>query len=372
MITTLLVLLLPQAPVAPREVRLSTPDRVLAEEFTQIRGVRELRDGRVLVSDRLDKGLGVGDFRTNTFQRIGRTGSGPAEYRLPSGLMPMAGDSTLLVDEGNARLAVIGPDLRIHRSFVLLLPGVPVPMGPRGADRSGRFYIQIPGWASRNVEAINDSIVLVRFDPRRGQVDTLARVKGVTWRTGPAPRMRLPIVPFSAQDGWTVDANGRVAIVRSGDYHVEFLEPDGRRARGPAIPFERLAVTEADRIAYTRRFSENSAVGGKDENGGLSPVPNEWLEDEQIRRTASENIFADFKPPFTDAPMLLSPEGTLWVERSMRLGHPSTWDVFDRDGRLATRFTMPEGRRLAGLGVGTLYAVATDEDGIQRLERYRR
>jgi hypothetical protein len=368
----LFALVLSQAPTAPPEVRLGTPDRVLAEEFTQIRGVRELPDGRVLVTDRLDKGLGVADFRASTFQRIGRTGRGPAEYRMPAALMPMPGDSTLLVDEGNARLAVIGPDLRIHRSFTLLLPGISVPMGTRGVDGQGRFYIQVPGWVRRSVEAINDSLVLVRFDPRANRVDTLARVKGATMRTGPAPRMRLPVVPFSPQDAWVVGPTGRVSIVRAGDYRAQSLEPDGRVTRGSAIPFERLPVTEGDRIAWTRQFTENSAVGGKESDGGLSPVPNEWLEDEQVRQTAAENIFAETKPPFTDAAALLAPDGTLWVERSVPLGQPSTWDVLDERGRLASRVLLPRGRRLAGLGNGTLYAVATDEDGIQRLERYRR
>lgn len=356
---------------APREVRLTTPDRVLREDFTQIRGVRELKDGRVLISDRLDKGVVAADFETGTLLRIGRTGRGPAEYRMPTALMPMAGDSTLLVDEGNSRLAVIGPDLRIHRSFLLMLPGISVPLGTRGVDREGRFYVQIPGWVSQQAD-VNDSLVLVRFDRRRGRVDTLARVKGATMRTGPAPTMRLPIVPFSAQDGWTVSAEGRVAIARAADYHIEFLEPDGRVTRGPAIPYERIPVTEADRIAYTRRFTENSSVGGKDDDGGLSPVPNEWLEDRHIRETAARNIFAETRPPFTDAAIHAAPEGSVWVERSLPLGAPSTWDVFDASGRLALRIVLPRGRRLAAIGKGTLYAVSTDDDGLQRLERYRR
>lgn len=371
MIVAFALLFIAQGSATPREVRLATPERVLREEFTQIRGVRELRDGRVLISDRLDKGVVAGDFEANSVLRIGRTGRGPAEYRMPTALLPMAGDSTLLVDEGNSRLAVIGPDLRIHRSFLLMLPGISVPLGTRGVDRQGRFYIQIPGWISARAD-VNDSLMLVRFDMQRGRLDTLARVKGATMRTGPAPTMRLPIVPFSSQDGWTVGPDGRVAVVRAVDYHVEFLEPDGRVARGPRIPFEQLPVTEADRIAYTRRFTENSSIGGKDSDGGLSPIPNEWLDDKSIRESAARNLFAETKPPFTDAAVHLAPEGTLWVERSLRLGEPSAWDVFDATGSLTLRVVLPRGRRLAALGNGTLYAVATDDDGLQRLERYRR
>lgn len=371
MITLAALLVLAQGTVSPRELRLTTPDRVLREDFTQIRGVRELPDGRVLISDRLDKGVVAADFETNTILRIGRTGRGPAEYRMPTALMPMAGDSTLLVDEGNSRLAVIGPDLRIHRSFLLMLPGISVPLGTRGVDRQGRFYVQIPGWVRQHGD-VNDSLVLVRFDARRERVDTIGRVKGATMRTGPAPRMRLPIVPFAPQDGWAVTLEGRVVIVRASDYHIETFDPGGRTARGPAVPFARLPVTDADRIAYTRRFTEHSSVGGKDSDGGLSPVPNEWLEEKHLREFASRNVFAETRPPFTDAAIHLAPEGTVWVERSLPLGEPSTWDVFDAAGRLTVRVVLPRGRRLAALGTGTLYAVATDDDGLQRLERYRR
>ena len=46
-------------------------------EFTQVRGFRELADGRGLISDRLDEKLVVADFTAGTVQVIGRTGAGP-------------------------------------------------------------------------------------------------------------------------------------------------------------------------------------------------------------------------------------------------------------------------------------------------------
>ena len=134
-----------QSPVV-RE--LGAPDRTFPIDFTQIRGARELSDGRVLVSDRLDKGVVVADFTRGTVASIGRTGSGPTEYRMPTTLSPMPGDSTLLSDEGNQRLAVIGPDLKIHRSFNLILPGFGVGLGARFVDQRGRFYLQSPAWAN--------------------------------------------------------------------------------------------------------------------------------------------------------------------------------------------------------------------------------
>jgi hypothetical protein len=220
-----------------RNGTLGAADRIFGASFSQIRGLRELPDGRVLVADRLDKGVVVIDFNTNSLRQVGRTDRGPAEYRLPTALRPMPGDSTLLVDEGNSRVAVIGPDLRIHRSFTLTLPGMTVPTGPRMIDRLGRMYVQIPGWIRQTNP--NDSVAVVRYDPRSQRVDTVLRVKGVTYLP-PGPRYGFGHVVFAPQDAWVLTLDGRLGVVRSGDYHVEWHEPNGRIVRGPPVSVERL------------------------------------------------------------------------------------------------------------------------------------
>jgi hypothetical protein len=362
----LILLLAFQTSAQTPTLTLPAPERTLAVDFTQIRGVRELPDGRVLVTDRLDKGLGVADFTRNTFAPIGRTGSGPAEYRLPTTLAPMAGDSTMLSDEGNQRMAVIGPDLKIHRTFNLMLPGIGVPLGARAVDRRGRFHLQIPGWV---LPQPGDTVLVVRFDPRTQKLDTLARIKGST----PRKNTRVPGLPyviFAAQDVWNVSADGRLAVVRSGDYHVEWRDPDGRMTIGPKIPFESRPVTMEDRMAHVRRFMENSSTSGRDGTSGLSPLPAEMLEESSIRRTTEQQEHAASHPPFTEVSPHVAPDGSLWVARSMRLGTPQTWDVIGSTGALTGRVQMPKDRRLISLGPRWIYAVVADDDGLQRLERY--
>ena len=349
-------------------LQLQAPERVLPVDFTQIRGVRELSDGRVLVSDRLDKGVVVADFARGSTTAIGRTGSGPAEYRLPTGLSPMPGDSTLLVDEGNQRLAVIGPDLKIHRSFNLMITGIGVPLGARAMDRQGRYYLQIPGWLN-GPRGGTDTIVVIRFDPRAQRVDTLARIKGSTPRKN-TMKPGIPYVLFAPQDVWNVTPDGRLGVVRSSDYHVDWRDADGRVTSGPRIPFERRPVTLEDRMAHTRRFMEGSSISGKNAAGGLSPLPAEMLEDKAIRDVAEYQEHAAVHAPFTDVTPLMGPDGSLWIERSVRLGLPQTWDIIGANGVLAGRLQMPRGRKLASLGPRWLYAIATDDDGLQHLERY--
>lgn len=357
--------------VAQEAVTLRAPNARLAQEFSQIRGVRELRDGRVLVTDRLEEKLWVADFASSASRVIGRPGRGPIEYHLPTALTPLPGDSTLLVDEGNSRLVVISPSLAIARSFSLRLPGIGFPLGARVADSRGRYYLQIPGWIS-NARERGDSVWVVRYDPRGDRVDTLALIQGAI--SPPARRdgrqMGIPFVPFAPQDAWSATPDGRLAIVRARDYRVEWVGADGKVTRGSPVNGARLPVTMADRIAFTRSFIANSPIGGRDPNGGMTAAPAELLEEKSIRAIAEGNAFATVMGAFASTTPIVAPDGTLWVERSAHVGTPSVWDTFDAAGRNVRRTTLPAGRRLVALGRAHAYLVHTDDDGLEHLERY--
>ena len=363
----LAVLVQEPAPV----VRLTKPDAVLPREFSQIRGVRELRDGRLLVTDWTDEVLLVADLRTGGVRQLGRKGAGPAEYRLPAALLPLPGDSTLLVDQGNERLAVISPALTITRSFSSHRPGLSHTVIPRAIDSAGRFYFEIPNWTRPDAK-LNDSVAVVRWDPRTGVEETVGRVRAETFRK-PGRRLRpsLPYVIFAPQDVWQADGAGRVAFVRSAGYRVEWREPrDGRIVRGPPTPFQPLRVTAADRTEYVRRFVTTSPVGGKS-SSGLSATPAEEATPEAIAAMVPDQEFATTRPPFTDFTPRIAPDGTLWVERSVATGAPQTFDLFDGRGLLLRVVSLPAGRRLLALGAGVAYLASVNEDGVERLERYR-
>lgn len=352
-------------------VRLTKPDAVLPREFSQIRGVRELRDGRLLITDWTDEVLLVADLRTGGVRQLGRKGAGPREYRLPAALLPLPGDSTLLVDQGNERLAVIGPDLSIVRSFSSHRPGLTHTVVPRAVDSAGRFYFEIPNW-TRPDASLNDSVAVVRWDPRTGIEEPIGRVRAETYRK-PGRRLRpsLPYVVFAPQDVWQADGGGRVAFIRSAGYRVEWREPkDGRIVRGPPTPFRLLRVTAADRTEYIRRFVTTSPVGGR-AGSGLSATPAEMATPEAIAAMVPDQEFAPTRPPFTDFTPRIAPDGTLWVERSVTTGAPPVFDLFDRQGVRRGVVSLPPGRRLLSLGAGVAYLAAVNEDGVEQLERYR-
>lgn len=358
---------------APPQITLER-GHVLPVEFTQVRGLRELPDGRVLITDRLEERIVVADFSSGRVRDLGRPGRGPREFHLPSGLVPLPGDSTLFVDEGNGRLGIIGPDLAIHRSFMLRLPGIPAALIPRAVDERGRWYAQVPRWAVMTETEKGDTVPLLRIDPRGTSSEVVAWLtaagRGPSYSSGP----RIPYVPFSSSDTWTVSPDGRVLIFRAADYHVEVIEPDGRRRSFSPNPWTRQPVTDADRFDYTRRFLAGSGSAGRagtgGAGGGMTPTPPEMLKPEAVRAMIGQSEFATTKPPFTDALPRRSPEGEVWLERSLPLGAPPSYDVFDRQGKLVRQVTLPRGRRLIGVGKAGVYAVLTDEDGIERVEKY--
>jgi hypothetical protein len=346
------------------------------EPFSLVRGLRELPTGGVLVTDWIEERLVALDFTRGTMVAIGRVGGGPREFRLPAQLLPYTGDSTLLVDVGNERFAVVGPDLAIHRTLRAQVGNRPYTITPRGADTAGRLYFGIPPWALGPNAPPGDSVDVARWDPRTDDVQILTRLKGserTSWQKEGRPRMTpgIPMVVFAPQDAWAIAVDGRIAVVRAGDYHVEWRAADGTVRHGRSYAYAPLAVTAADKRAFVIAFTQSSPMSGRGADGRLGHTPAEFLSPERIEEDIRTNEFAERHPYFRAGGAWMAPDGALWVERSVAAGAAPVLDVFDQEGRLVRQVTLPAGRRLVGFGRGVLYAVAADDDGLETLERYR-
>ncbi|HEV8455945.1 MAG TPA: hypothetical protein VGQ24_13685 [Gemmatimonadales bacterium] len=355
------------APVEAQVVRLATPNARLAEEFSAIRGVRELADGRVLLSDYIDQRVVLVDLtRGSVVQRVGK-GGGPTEARLPTRLIPVSPDTTILVDLGNNRLLLLDGEGRAVRTIAGERPGV---LGVRGVDAGGALYYAVPGWAEQH-PLQNDSVRIVKWKPRRGTEETLAVVQGERMRSDirqPALTPRIPLVGYGSQDGWVVAEGGVVWIVRTGGYRVERRVPGSPPVVGPSYAYPTRAVSEADRLAFVREFLATSPTSGKGEGGGMgfSPTLNQQEVAEMLRGTQ----FAERHPLFDAGRVIAAPGGRLWVGRPAEPGKPVLYDVFDETGRRLTMIELLPARRIIAIGRQSVYIVAESESGIQHLERY--
>ena len=92
--------LLPSVTAAQRTTTITLPpaDARLETAFTVITSIRELSDGRILVTDPQDLQLVVADFRGGDTKQISRRGQGPGEYRIAAPLHSIGGDSSLMAD----------------------------------------------------------------------------------------------------------------------------------------------------------------------------------------------------------------------------------------------------------------------------------
>lgn len=352
------------------------PDAEFAEPFTRVSGVRELRDGRLIVADQRDQTLQRIDLRTGTATPVGSRGSGPNEYAMPVDAFALPGDSTLVFDPNNQRYLVVGPDAKPAGTFTLGDATGLRAVGRRvkGVDAQGRLYYQgssvpaLDGGGALPREAL-DSVPIVRWDRTSGRHDTLGMIKGPEMQLGGSSRGDRRVVmfrqqPLTASDDWAVAPDGRVAVARSGKYGLDWIA-NGKRTAGAAVAYTPIKVTKADKEEWEQLARSGRpmlrAVGG---GGRLPPPP---VPD------ADEMEWPEVKPAFTGGAAMVTPEGEAWVRRTVPAGERRPhYDVFNAQGKLVAKAVLPAGTRLVGFGKGTAYLVRTDEDGLEWLGRYRR
>ena len=353
------------------ETVLTDPGARYEEPLSMIGGVRELSDGRVIVSDPLEESLFIVEADLSSARKIGRNGQGPQEYGQPDGIFPLHGDSTLVVDLTNGRFARLAAD----GTFGEVAPiardndGEMVVLLPRAVDGAGNIYFQ--PMRMRPGQAPPDSADVARWNAGSETVDVIAKVgrpKIKTSSSGGAnnrSEMMRP-VPLSPQDAWAVSADGRVAIARAADYRVEWVSADGSVVSGPPVPYEPVRIRKADKEEWA-----STAAGGI----GINVNINNGVRQTSFRRGGMGGApdidgmeWPEVKPAF--ASIRVSPDGHAWVRRYVSAGDPERYDVFDGEGRLVHTVVMPAGTRLEAFGAGSVYVSRRDDLDFQWLARY--
>lgn len=358
---------------AQEAVTLGDPTATAAEPFSNIAGLRELSDGTLLVSDGLEGRLYRVSADLSSARPVGREGGGPEEYRTPDLLFPIAGDSTVMFDLGNGRIAVLDPDARIvrttpaargeGRNMALIVPG--------GADAEGRLYFR--AMARPGPSGLPDSALVRRFDPADESFADLANSKIPSMaisRSGGAGNQNVSMrpVPLSAQDSWAVSPTGTLALARSDGaaYWLETTDGSGIR-KGPRIAYDPVRVGNADKDEWIASQTGGLGVGMEMENGraraSFSRGGAPSLDKDDME-------WPEVKPAFPAGALRAAPDGTFWLRRHMPAGSPPRYDVLDAGGRRVGRVDLPEGRTLEGFGDGSVYLSRSDDLEFVWLERY--
>jgi hypothetical protein len=356
--------------------RLAAPTASLPEGFAVIASVRELSDGRVLVSDEKDGRLVVTNFASGSVVQIGRRGAGPGEYRQIGRIWPLSGDTTLVKEpfsprwlllHGSTVAATLGPDdadVRIVGLNRLL-----------GVDARGHLVWSQFGRDANNRLALDDSLLVVRLDRASQRVDTIARVQsapgwsreaGVTAAApavaasgGGAPRRRIFRIALSAPDEVVVFPDGWVALVRAHPYRVDWCAPAGRCVPGQPLAASPRTMSDREKRAYL----------------AVAAATQTWPPTTDLNETAGwPNALPPFATPTSrvDAsPVIALTDGRLLVERLPTADVPHRrYDILTRSGGAVRQLQLELAERIVGSSERHLYVAAMDEDGIQRLRRH--
>jgi hypothetical protein len=375
--TLVAVLFLPAPILAQSSRLLGTPTAEANHEFSRIAGVRELPDGRVLVSDSRDNELQLVDFAARTARQVGRQGAGPSEYARVGGLLALSGGRSLLLDPGNERMLELGPAGAITRTLTPSnrskaggsLLGVNLAWDARGVDRNDLVYFDQGPPPLKPGES--RSVPIVRWNPRSGALETVASyMLSEAMLSQSLERQDRNVVlrprAWVARPRWVVASDGAIALVEPSPYRVTWIA-NARRSAGPPVAYTPLAVTAADREAFLEelRGVPTGPSGRAYPRPAGAPAP--------LHKVGGEPLFPETRPPFEGRDAVwMAPDGTVWVSRSRSATDTlPRFDVFDRSGTRVQEVVVSGARRLVGFGVGTVYLARRDSDDLEHLERYK-
>lgn len=362
----------PESSVSASALATLELDWAFQEPFSHLRGVRELSDGRLLAADPLSEVVVRIDPASGSADTLGGHGEGPMEYGQPDQVFPLPGDSTLVVDLGNSRLAVLDPGgtpvewIPMYRATE---DGNPTSLHPQSVDAGGSLYTYGP---SGREDTPPDSGTVVRFDRQEESYSEVARYWRPPFRRPPSGR-RPMLLPA---DDWAIGGDGRLAVIHANGYSVDWLLPGGTAVVGPPHEGEIFPVGEAEKLAELEFMGANAIVS-------TILVGPEGTQSRTTRRGIPQSSFPgldefdwpEMLPIFRAGGTLVSPLGEAWVERMMPSDRAPRVDVFDGDGIRSGYIELPPGARVIGFSRGSggqeqAYLARTDEMGLVWLERY--
>ena len=332
--------------------------------FSDVVDVVELRDGGVLVLDRIARHV----FRLDASLSgeptpIGTHGEGPGEYVLPQLLRGLAGDSIGIYDGNLSRLTVLDPEGRVVRT--IREDGIERSFG-LDIDGMGRGYHVVGAGAPRRGgepgDPDADRVLMWDLDTRSWRPMATVEAGSLVLDR---PTLLSQRIIFRPVPTWAVGPDGTVAIISADPYRVTIFDPERGRIDGPEVPFDPIPVTEAHREEWRARTARSRPM----EVGRLGDPPGSSRIEIVERAPTEPGGWAESMPPFMAGTARFAPDGRIWVPRTTELGARTGADIFNREGVRTARVVLEEGVRIVGFGEGVVYAVTQNEYGEEAVVR---
>ncbi len=445
----LLSLAILAAPLAAPLAAQSPPVRPLgpvakvspADLLGSVSNVRPLPDGGAIVNDLTRRQLIVldADFKLKSVIADTTPATANSYSSRVAGLMAYKGDSSLFVDPQSLSMLVIDGAGEVVRVMAVPRPQdanfmIGGPFGTPGVDPQGRIVYR--GFVMPNMRGMNlggppqpgqpfrpptmaDTAPVLRVNLATRALDTAAYFKipsaSVSMTQDDKGAMRISVLtnPMPVVDDWALMPDGRIAVVRGTDYHVDWRNLDGSWTATPKIPYnwERLdddgkekfldsAKVEAEKqreiLSRTMQGGIAGAAaalgfpggggggGGAGGGGGMriemridGPGGGGGRPQQGVQQISAPSInfvkakdLPDYRPAFRQGAARADTDGNLWVRTTAPSDAGPIYDVINGQGALVDRVKLPFGRVISGFGPGVVYMGVQDEKGA-RLEMAR-
>ncbi|HVZ48454.1 MAG TPA: hypothetical protein VG916_06705 [Gemmatimonadaceae bacterium] len=392
-----------QRPPAPRH--LAAPDHVTQQPVGRASGVYQLADGDVLVNDPLSRRILRFDSTLATARVVADTSVGAA-VPYPAallGIIPFRGDSVIIVDPQSLSMLVTDGTGVVRRVMAIPRPDdaqliAGGRFGQPGFDTNGRLVYRgatraVPGTRDADGRYMPgpspDSAPVVRFDFAARRLDTAGffRVPGyrMVRRNLPDGRSLVQEVinPLMQVDAWVVTSDGRIALVRGLDYHVDWIGPAGERRAAGRMPYEWRRLGDDDKRTFmdsvraaSERLRQETAARtpprtAPSPSGGSGALSSGFPGEGPPDLFVDASDLPDYAPPFGLNAVRADADGGLWIQTTVIVDGGSVYDVVNPAGVLTDRVVLPPGRVVAGFGRGgVVYLAVRDGDGV-KVERAR-
>jgi len=382
---------------------------VSSEPLTSIAAAIRLSDGRVFVNDIVARKVVLFDSTLATARMVTDSASVTATaYGFGAGaLIPFHGDTALFLDPQSSAMPVLSPAGRIARVMATPRPNNrPVAAGSLyftpGFDAAGRLLYFLPQSMTVSRETlppnatttrIVDSALIVRYDFAAHVYDTVATIRmpksRQTVRTDEEGRIyslrSLTADPLPVVDDWVVRGDGSLVIVRGRDFHVDWMDANGKWSSAPKMAFDWQHLDDGqkqvliDSAAAANKARLDSLIAGTSSGslgggaavgrgGGGEGVPPQRpppvFDDPKIE----PNEVADYRPPFPHGATRVDADGNLWIRTTTMVNGQPVYDLVNQRGELFDRVQLPPFRTIAGFGPGVVYMAVKDAGGVVHLE----
>ena len=332
--------------------------------FSQVVGAARLGDAALLVCNGDDRTLRYYGPDGTFLRRSAGQGEGPEELRFLSRCIHRDGE-TWAYQAPTLPIKVFDESGAFVRSVVL----------PRPGDRVAQV-----------IDVAADGSLLLRQDaPRRGldagvsilstwvirstadgsTLDTVGTFDGGLWMRGDRVAFPAAFSPTLAALFW----DDLVVVSWPERFDLALFDSTGALTRRIRTTTEPLEVEASDRRAFEDRILN-----------GPMPAGDTPYQSEEIRRLIVEMmVYPEALPVHYRA--IVSGDGHLWLERgdaprdplpqvAEPYRAPTTWDVFDREGKWLGGVSLPAGFEPLEVGGTYVLGVHHDELGVERLRLY--